>query len=124
MISVGGFAFTQDGGELAVGLGAELHEQVVNRAEGFGAEIVDLSHVAEVDDDPFKCGIQFGNHVVDVGFYRHGPGRQLCVELLRWMGRVSFISSHICLPPAGDVVRARSVFTHRRVRFEQLATGN
>ena len=94
MMGVGGFAFVQDGGELPVGLGANPQEHVVHVGERFGAEIVDLLQVAELADDRIKCGIQFGKGVVNVGFYRHGAGRQLGVDLLRWMERVSFITSH------------------------------
>ena len=46
MICVGGFAFVQDGGEFAVGLGANPQEHVVHGSERFGAEITDLLQVA------------------------------------------------------------------------------
>lgn len=42
MIGVGGFAFAQDGGELAVGLGANPQEHVVHGGGRFGLEITDL----------------------------------------------------------------------------------
>jgi hypothetical protein len=64
---VGGLAFTQDGNELAVGLGANLREHFVHGSERFGAEIIDLLQVAEIDDDLFKRGVQVGQGVVITG---------------------------------------------------------
>ena len=122
MKSVGGFAFAQNGDELPADLGANPHQRFVHGSERFGAEIGDLFEVPQVEDDLFKCRIQFRKGVVNVAFHRHGPGGWLWVQTLGRMECVSFLNSHFA-SYTGDLVRGVTRSSHR-ARPAHVYTGS
>jgi hypothetical protein len=111
-LSIVGFTLGDLAKQVTVGLGTESFRTVaiiMEKASGEGARRV----LAVFDFQTVECGQGNAVSAIETAKGFKDFGFELAVRawcrLRRWIGAGSFIGSHIYLPPAGGVVRARSV---------------